>query len=292
MKRVLVLLGAGLITVVLSASTSWARSTSTDTVTTGTWGKGVAVVDPTVPANDSTPSAYAAIDLTITLRDANPGGITLIWDDGAKNTIGGCGPPACAPSVMKPGIYRFPYVAGVGGTVPEAGIGHFTLLWHDSNGNPYRARLPIQSDTGFASLPPWASPTPIVTDKVTSGFWGKGVAVVDPTVPANDSTPSNYAAIYLKITLRNAYGGTGLNWDDGPNNVIAGCGAPYCVPAVMKPGVYKFPYTAGSADAPLAEAGIGHFTLRWHDATGLPHHARVPIQSDTGFAHLPAWAKP
>jgi hypothetical protein len=286
-QRVLALVGVGVMAVVLSASASRATST-TASVKTDFWGSGVAVVDPTVPANNSTPSAYASIDLKITLRDIY-GGTGLTWDNGPNNVIGGCGAPVCLQAVMKPRIYRFPYVAGVGGPVPEAGIGHFTLYWHDANGRIHRARLPVQRDIGFARLPAWA--TPNHNDKVQSGTWGKGVAVVDPTVPANDSTPSNYAAVYLKITLRNAYGGTGLNWDNGPNNVIAGCGAPVCVPRVMKPGVYRFPYVAG-AGSKVAEAGIGHFTLRWHDARGQFHSARLPIQSDIGFAHLPAWAKP
>lgn len=281
MQRVLALVGVGVMAVVLSASTSWAKS-ATDTVTTGSWGKGVAVVDPTVPANNSTPSAYAAVYLSVTVRNA-----TLIWVANPKNTIGGCGAPACMPAVMKPGIYRFPYVAGVGGPVPEAGLGSFILRWQDSARKHHSLRLPIQSDTGFANLPAWAK----LIDKVTTGSWGKGVAVMDPTVPANDSTPSAYAAIDLKITLRNAYGGLGLNWDDGPNNVIGGCGAPHCVPSVMKPGVYKFPYVAGGG-GPVPEAGIGHFTLRWHDSSGVYHSARLLIQGDVGFAHLPAWAKP
>jgi len=263
---------------------AWAKPV--DKVTTGTWGKGVAVVDPTVPANDSTPSAYAAVNLTITLRSAY-GGTTLVWDDGPNNVIGGCGAPTCLPAVMKPGVYRFPYVAGVGGPVPRAGIGHFSLIWHDSNRTAHRLRLLVQGDIGFAHLPAWAKPV----DNVTTGTWGMGVAVVDPTVPANDSTPSNYAAVDLKITLRDAYGGTTLNWDDGPNNVIAGCGAPTCLPAVMKPGVYRFPYVAG-AGGPVAEAGIGHFTLSWHDSNRTVHRLRLPVQSDVGFAHLPAWAKP
>lgn len=288
MKRVLALVGAGVIAVVLSASASRATPTPTDNVKTDFWGSGVAVVDPTVPANNSTPSAYAAVDLKITLREIY-GGITLTWDDGPTNVIGGCGAPGCLPVVMKPRVWRFPYVAGVGGQVPEAGIGHFNLSWYDSNRRPHHLRLPIQSDVGFANLPAWATPT--YNDKVQTGTWGRGVAVVDPTVPANDSTPSNYAAVELKITLRNANGGTGLNWDNGPNNVIAGCGAPTCVPAVMKPGVYRFPYVAG-AGSQVAEAGIGHFTLRWHDNFGGFHYLRLPIQSDIGFAHLPLWATP
>jgi hypothetical protein len=279
--------GAGVLAVVLSASTSQAKSTS-DIVTTGSWGSGVAVVDPTVPANNSTPSAYAAVDLKITLRDIY-GGTGLSWDDGPTNGIGGCGAPVCLPAVMKPGVYRFPYVAGVGGQVPEAGIGHFTLRWHDAGRRPHSLRLTVQSDVGFANLPAWAKP--VIADKVTTGTWGRGVAVVDPTVPANDSTPSNYAAVELKITLRNANGGTGMNWDNGPNDVIAGCHAPICLPAVMKPGVYKLPYTPG-VGGKVAEAGIGHFTLRWHDNFGGYHYLRLPVQSDVGFAHLPVWAKP
>ncbi len=289
MQRVLALVGAGLMALVLSASASWAKST-TDSVTTGSWGMGVAVADPTVPANNATPSAYAAVKLTITLRASN-GGITLIWDDGPNKVIGGCGAPGCLPVVMKPGVYRFPYVAGAGGPLVEAGIGHFTLRWHDANRKLRSLRLPIQSDVGFANLPAWAKPLPVV-DKVTSGTWGKGVAVVDPTrVPADGVHATNYAAIYLKITIRNANGGTGLNWDNGPNNVIAGCGAPVCLPAVMKPGVYKLPYVP-SAGSQVAQAGKGHFTLRWHDAARQPHSVRLPVQSDAGLAHLPAWAKP
>ena len=290
MQRVLALVGAGVMAVVLSSSASWAKSTTTDNVKTDFWGSGVAVADPTVPANNSTPSAYAAVDLKITLRDVY-GGTGLNWDDGPNNVIAGCGAPTCVPAVMKPGVHRFPYVAGAGGKVPEAGIGHFTLSWHDADGRIHRARLPIQSDIGFAHLPSWATPKP-PTDKVTTGTWGKGVVVADPTVPANNSTPVAYAAVDLKITLRNANGGTGLNWDDGSNNVIGGCGAPHCMPAVMKPGVvYRFPYVAG-ASGPVPEAGIGHFTLRWHDAGGRFHKVRLLIQKDIGFAHLPAWAKP
>ena len=283
MQRVLALVGVGVMAMVLSASTSWAKST-TDVVTTGAWGMGVAVVDPTVPANKSTPSAYAALKLNITVRDSN-GGTTLTWSVDPTHVIGGCGAPTCLPAVMKPGVYRFPYVAGVGGPVPKAGAGEFVLTWHDANRTTHRIRLLVQSDTGFAHLPAWAQPV----DKVTTGSWGTGVAVADPTVSANDSTPTAYAAFDLKITLRNAYGGTGLTWDDGPNNVIGGCGAPNCLPAVMKPGVYKFPYVAG-AGGPVPEAGIGHFTLRWHDVNGKFHAVRLLLQKDIGFAHLPAWA--
>jgi hypothetical protein len=273
--------------VVLSASVSRATST-TDTVKTDFWGSGVAVVDPTVPANNTTPSAYAAVNLTITLR-ASYGGITLTWDDGPNNVIAGCGAPGCLPVVVKPGVHRFPYVAGAGSPVPEAGIGHFNLSWHDSNRRPHHLQLPVQSDVGFANLPDWA--VPVTSDRVTTGTWGRGVAVVDPTVPADGSTPSNYAAVDLKITLRNSYGGTGLSWDNGPNQGLGGCGAPTCLPSVMKPGVYKFPYVT-DAGGQVAEAGIGHFTLRWHDVRGRFHSARLLVQSDTGFAHLPAWAKP
>ncbi|HUZ15072.1 MAG TPA: hypothetical protein VMU72_02700 [Gaiellaceae bacterium] len=274
--------------VVLSASASWAKSTTTDIVKTDFWGSGVAVADPTVPANNSTPSAYAAVDLKITLRDIY-GGTGLTWDNGPNNVIGGCGAPVCLPPVMKPRVYRFPYVAGIGGP-PEAGIGHFTLSWHDADGRRHQLRLLVQRDIGFAHLPSWATPKPPI-DKVTTGTWGKGVVVVDPTVPANNSTPSAYAAVYLKITMRNANGGTGLSWDNGSNNVIGGCGAPACMPAVMKPGVYRFPYVAGVGGL-VPQAGIGHFTLRWHDPSGRFHKVRLPIQKDIGFAHLPWWAKP
>jgi hypothetical protein len=156
MQRVLALVGALFMAVALSASASWARS-STDKVTTGTWGKGVAVVDPTVPANDSTPSAYAAVDLKITLRNRY-GGTGLTWDNGPGKVIVGCSAPVCVPAVMKPGVYRFPYVAGAGGQVPRAGIGHFTLYWHDASHKRHALRLLIQRDVGFAHLPPWAKP--------------------------------------------------------------------------------------------------------------------------------------
>lgn len=287
MQRVLALVGAVFLAVVLSASASWAKPT-TDTVTTGPWGMGVAVADPTVPANNSIPSAYAAVKLAITLRNAN-GGTGLVWDDGPGKVIGGCGAPACMPAVMKPGVYRFPYVAGTGGPLVEPGIGHFKLYWHDASRKLHSLRLPIQRDIRFAHLPAWAKPP---LDKVTTGTWGKGVAVVDPAhVPADGVHPTNYAAIYLTITIRNANGGTGMNWDNGPNNVIAGCGAPVCLPAVMKPGVYKLPYVP-SAGAQVAKAGIGHFTLRWYDANHMRHSLRLPVQSDPGLTHLPAWAKP
>lgn len=289
MQRVLALVGAGVLAVILSASSSWAKS-ATDVVTTGTWGMGVAVADPTVTPDNSTPTAYAAVKLAITLRNAN-GGTGLVWDDGPKNVIGGCGAPACLPAVMKPGVYRFPYVGGPGGPRVEAGIGHFTLIWHTADGKRHQLRLLAQSDIGFKQLPAWAKPLPR-TDTVTTGTWGKGVAVVDPAhVPSDGVHPTNYAAIYLKITIRNADGGTSLNWDNGKNNVIAGCGAPVCLPKVMKPGVYKFPYVH-SAGSQVAEAGIGHFTLIWHDSYGDRHTVRLPIQSDSGLARLPAWAKP
>lgn len=287
MRRLLALTGIGFAAVILSASTSRAQPT-TDAVKSDFWGNGVAVADPAVPANGVTPSAYAAVDLKITLRDIY-GGTGLTWDDGPNNVIGGCGAPACLPSVMQPRVYRFPYVASPGSPVPEAGIGHFTLYWHDANRRPHHLRLLVQRDPGFANLPAWAVPVP--TDKVTTGTWGKGVAVVDPTVPADGVTPNAYAAVSLKITLRHAYGGTGLNWDNGPTNVLGGCGAPVCVPAVMKPGVYKFPYVA-AVGTPVPEAGTGHFTLRWHDARGRSHRLQLPLQSDAGFAHLPSWAKP
>lgn len=125
---------------------------STDRVTSGSWGRGVAVVDPTVPANDGTPSDFAAVDLTITLTD--PG---LTWDNGPNSVIGGCGAPVCLPSVMTPGVYKFPYVAGTGGVVADVG-GHFNLHGTDAKGKTVTISLTIQSDPGFANLPSWATP--------------------------------------------------------------------------------------------------------------------------------------
>ena len=254
-----------------------ARST-TDKVTTGSWGKGVAVVDPTVPANDVTASSYAAIDLRIKLT--NPG---LTWDNGPDNVIGGCSAPVCVPIDMWPGVYQFPYVAGADGVVAGVG-GHFNLHGTDTRGNSVTIVLTIQSDTGFAKLPSWAAPS---TDPVTTGLWGQGIAVVDPDVPANDVTPSSYAAIDLKITLTSP----GLSWDNGPDQVIGGCGAPACLPERMTPGVYKFPYVAG-VDGVVAGVG-GHFTLHGIDAkSGNETFIILPIQSDPGFANLPSWATP
>lgn len=137
---------------------------------------------------------------------------------------------------------------------------------------------------GLVTAPTFgAKPT---ADKVTKGPWGQGVAVVDPTVPANAVTPSDYAAVNLTITLTDP----GLSWDNGPNNVIGGCGAPVCLPSVMVPGVYKFPYVAGT-DGIVAEAG-GHFNLHGLDARGRMVSIRLTIQSDVGFANLPLWATP
>ena len=156
------LIAAGLMTVVLPSS-AMAAKTATDTVTSASWGQGVAVVDPTVPANDLTPSSYAAINLKITLNDAN-GPITLTWDNGPDNVIGGCGTPVppgsgqgCLPDVMAPGVYKFPYVAGTGGVVAGVG-GHFNFSWYDAKGKLRSLSLPIQADTGFALLPAWAKP--------------------------------------------------------------------------------------------------------------------------------------
>jgi len=261
----------------LVAAPALAARPTTDKVTTGSWGKGVAVVDPTVAANNVTPSSYAAIDLRITLT--NPG---VTWDNGPDNVIGGCSAPVCVPVHMYPGVYQFPMVAGTG---PVAGVGgHFNLNGTDSRGNPLVISLTIQSDTGFANLPSWAAPS---NDPVTTGPWGQGIAVVDPNVPANDLTPSSYAAIDLKITLANP----GLTWDNGPDNVIGGCGAPACLPEKMTPGVYKFPYVAG-VDGVVAGVG-GHFILNGTDTkSGDELFIILSIQSDPGFANLPTWATP
>ena len=160
-KRIPTLLvAAGLLTALLPGS-ALAKGPK-DKVTSGPWGKGVAVLDPTVPANDLTPSDYAAIKLKITLNDAN-GPITLTWS-GPNDVIGGCGTPdppgsgqGCLPDVMTPGVYRFPYVAGVGGVVAGVG-GIFNLTWSDAKGNPQSLTVPIQADIGFAHLPHWAAP--------------------------------------------------------------------------------------------------------------------------------------
>ena len=138
--------------------------------------------------------------------------------------------------------------------------------------------------TGLVAAPAMAAKS--TTDRVTTGSWGQGVAVVDPNVAANDLTPSSYAAVNLQITLT----GPGLSWDNGPDNVIGGCGAPVCVPAVMTPGVYKFPYVAGT-DGIVANVG-GHFTLHGTDARGKTLYIVLTIQQDVGFANLPSWATP
>jgi hypothetical protein len=258
------------------ASPSTAARSTTDKVTSGSWGQGVAVVDPTVPANDVTPSDYAAVNLKVTLT--NPG---LTWDNGPNNVIAGCSAPACVPNVMNPGVYKFPFVAGTGGNVANVG-GHFNLHGTDSRGRAVSISLTIQTDVGFANLPAWA----VQGDQVTTGTWGEGVAVVDPTVPANDVTPSDYAAINLSVTLTDPT----LSWDNGPNNVIGGCGAPGCLPTVMTPGVYKFPYVAGTGGI-VADVG-GHFNLQGTDAKGRSVSISLTIQADPGFALLPSWATP
>lgn len=247
-----------------------------DRVTSGHWGQGVAVVDPTVVANDVTPSDYAAVDLRVTLTDPS-----LSWDNGPDNGIGGCGAPGCLPDVMSPGVYKFPYVAGAGGVVADVG-GHFNLSGSDSRGRTLTISLTIQSDTGFANLPAWATPA----DQVWTGSWGQGVAVVDPMVPANDLTPSAYAAIDLAITLTDPT----LVWDNGPKDVIGGCGAPVCLPDVMTPGVYKFPYVAGTGG--VVPALGGHFHLVGYDARGKSVTINLPLEYDPGFAMLPSWATP
>lgn len=257
----------------LVAAPALAAKSTTDKVTTGTWGQGVAVVDPTVTPG-STPSSYAAIDLSMTL--SNP---TLSWDNGPNDVIGGCGSPGCLPDVMMLGVWKFPYVAGDG---PGANAGgHFNLTGDDAKGHSVSIRLKIQSDTGFAHLPSWAQ----LADQVTTGTWGQGVAVVDPMVAPNAVTPSSYAAIDLSITLNHPT----LSWDNGPDNVIGGCGAPGCLPDVMTPAVYKFPYVAG--DGPGANAG-GHFTLSGQDDSGNSVVIVLTIQIDMGFANLPSWATP
>jgi hypothetical protein len=137
-------------------------------------------------------------------------------------------------------------------------------------------------------------------DRVTHGSWGKGVAVIDPTVIRDGTAVTNYAAIDLRVTLSKAYGPIVVAWDDGANNVIGACGG--CVPQVLTPGVYTFQYTPGPSDPPgspgwtpppykVAEARIGHFNLSWTDAKGHPQSLQVPVQTDTGFLNLPLWAR-
>ena len=281
MKRLLkrgVFASIAVITVVvglMAAPTSAARPT-TDQVSKGSWGQGVAVVDPTVAANDVTPSDYAAINLKITLN--NPG---LTWDNGPNAVIAGCHAPVCLPDVMSPGVYKFPFVAGVGGLVADVG-GHFNLHGTDSGGRTVSISVTIQSDTGFANLPSWATPA----DQVTAGAWGQGVAVTDPTRSADGVTMTAYAAIDLSITLTNP----GLTWDNGPKEVIGGCGAPACLPDVMTPGVYKFPYVPDTSTV-LVKVG-GHFTLYGTDSRGRSVAIPITVQYDPGFVNLPAWATP
>lgn len=275
-RGLLASIAAGTVVISLAAAPTTAARSMTDKVTSGSWGQGLAVVDPTVPANDFTPSDYAAVNLKVTLTD--PG---LTWDNGPTNVIGGCGAPTCLPDVMTPGVYKFPYVAGAGGVVADVG-GHFNLHGTDTRGRQVTISLTVQADTGFANLPPWA----VQADQVTSGVWGQGVAVVDPTVPADGATPGAYAAIDLAVTLTDP----GLTWDNGPKNVIGGCGAPACLPDVMTPGVYKFPYVADTTDV-LIHVG-GHFTLHGTDSRGRQLAIVLTVQSDPGFANLPAWATP
>lgn len=274
--RVLTSIATTSVLVGLFAAPALAARPTTDKVTSGSWGRGVAVVDLTVVANSVTPTDYAAIDLRITLT--NP---SLSWDNGPDNGIGGCGAPNCLPDVMTPGVYKFPYAPGTADAVADVG-GRFNLTGTDPKGQVLTISLTIQSDTGFVNLPAWAVPA----DQVWTGSWGQGVAVVDPMVPANDVTPSAYAAIDLTITLTDPT----LIWDNGPKEVIGGCGAPDCLPDVMAPGVYKFPYVAGTGGV-VPELG-GHFHLSGYDAKGRSVTISLPLQYDPGFANLPSWATP
>jgi hypothetical protein len=139
-------IAATLVVVGLLAAPAVAARSTTDKVTSGSWGQGVAVVDPTVLSD------YAAINLEVTLYQP-----TLFWDNGPKEVLGGCHAPVCLPDVMTPGVYKFPLVGGWDGVVVNVG-GHFNLFGYDARGRYVSIRLKIQSDTGFANLPSWATP--------------------------------------------------------------------------------------------------------------------------------------